>query len=386
MHPLVYNAARQHFTSATVPNMESEHLAQQGSHFTTLPWYKKINKFDELTTLHTFRTNAGHATPATEEEMSAVLFRYNLGIDVSSLFKFEPFADRTEDFWRLKDVDRYRYLQSHVTTVAESITEDLSVTKNDVTGRGVKNVLLAHLEYILQNHPVHLLSPDAHTQALQAIATTRLSLFNDYTQSKEMLENVLAMQRSANCNPLDVSKTLVKLAAVHQYFDEFAEARTILEEAAENHEADRRNRKSEEYTEPYDFGRLLGQLGTVYAALELKREAKETIERSLVLKQMKQPDLSDDPKAKEYGTDFSSSLTDLGHAYVLMGMPLYGKKILDLALTAQKNLLGEDHVEVVRTTTVLATAHLMQGHNEESKKLRHEAGKLQSKINAQPLY
>lgn len=248
----------------------------------------------------------------------------------------------------------------------------------------MKNVLLQHLEYVLKSHSMDLFSNDVHIESLQSIATTLSSLYNDHEQSRSILENTLTMQKSYNSSPFAIAKTLAKLASISQSLDDNDTARSLLEEAAELHEADRR--ECGDYKETLEFGQLLGQLGTVYAALNMKKEAKESIERSLMLKQQQPPDLTDEPKSKQYGADFSSSLTDLGHAYVLMGMPLYGKKILTLALTAQKNLLGDNHPEVVRTTTVLAVAHLMQGNNEESKKLRHEAGKLQSQINAQPLY
>jgi len=388
MHPLVYNAARQFFLSTTVPYMENEHLLADQLRHLNQSWYKRLSNFNEQACLHTLRSSIGHQPPSTgqpnEINPQPVLARYNLGINITSVYKFEPFADKTEDFWILKDIDRYRYLQSHIERVATALCDDIAVTKSDVSGRSTKCALLSHLQYILNNHPNDLFGLPRQIESYQTVALLYKSLYSDFVRSLSLLEDTLQLQKSSNANPLDIAKTISRIASVHQGKEEYNEARTLLEEASEYHEADRR--KVGEYKESLEFGKLLGDLGVVYGALNMKIEAKEAIERSLMLKQVTPPDLSDEAKSKQYGADFSSSLTDLGHSYVSLGMPLYGKKILDLALAAQKNLLGEEHPEVVRTITILAVAHLMQGHNEESKKLRFEAGKLQASINALPTY
>lgn len=394
MHPLVYNVARQFLLSATVPFMENEHVTEEESRHVTSSWYKRLTNFNEQLCLHTLRSSVGHPLPpqtppapelqAVVVQPTPVINRYNLGINIASVFKLEPFTDKKEDFWVLKDFDKYRYLQSHVSRVAKAINDDISVVKGDVAGRTAKTLLLSHLQYMLNNHPIDLFGLPGRIESFQTVALCYLNLFSNFDRAQTLLEETLALQRESNANPLAIAKTLSRIASVHQGREEYDAAKKLLEEASEYHEADRR--RVGEYKESLEFGKLLGKLGVVYSALSMKVEAKEAIERSLMLKQVTPPDMTDDAKKSEYGVDFSSSLTDLGHSYVSLGMPLYGKKILDLALAAQKNLVGEEHPEVVRTITILAVAHLMQGHNEESKKLRFEAGKLQATINAAPIY
>lgn len=386
MHPLVYNVARQHFASSSIYRREVEHLLESQTKYNNFPWYKRFNAFDEQTVLQKHRLASGHViNQANNVPAETYLFRYNLGIDVSPVFFTSPYSNRKEEFWLPKSEDKLKYLQDHISRVVTALCEEIDLSKENVEGRSVKRYLLTHLEYIVNNQPKELIHTPQYTQGLQTMAKCYFDLYKDYTRSQHVLEHVLQLQKiSSTVNQLDMAKTMGKLADIHNSFGEYEKSKSLLLDAVEIYEADRR--KCGEYKRCLEFGKLLGLLGIVYAALNLKSESKETIERSLMLKQAVPPDLADEAKSKDFGSDFASSLTDLGHSYVSMGMPLYGKKILDLALSAHRNLHGENHPEVVRTLTVLAVAHLMQGNNAESKRLRNEAGKLQSLLNGLPVY
>jgi len=362
-------------------------------------WYRKFSGFSDQACLHKFRTsdtsNNNNNTPITDpstktavvevENPQDYVFRYNLGINISSVFNKSFIPINKEEFWLPKDIDQFHYLQNHLSRVISSICSEIKVSKENVAGRSIKENSLQHLEYILNNQPAELIPSSKRIEALITVSKCYAKLYSKTNESKEILENVLQLQRSnAATNQLDIAKTMSSLAEIYNHLDDFETAKQLLEEAGELYEKDRR--KNGEYKRSLEFGKLLGLLGVVYGSLSMKIESKETIERSLMLLQAAPPDLNDEAMSKQYGGEFASALTDLGHSYVSLGLPLYGKKILDLALSAHRNIHGENHSEVVRTLTVLGIAHLMQGHNEESKRLRTEAGKLQATISAIPNY
>lgn len=389
MHPLVYNVARQHFLS-TISEMEAKHLEESEARYNCLSWYRRmLSGFSEQACLQQHRNNAGHKTTSTngikEDSAKSIIFRYNLGIDVSDIFDKGLLKEKPQPFLFPTATERLHYLQDHVTRVLTSLCDQIHVTKADLAGSCTKKSLMYHLEYILQNHPFELIGSENQLASLMTMAGGYMNVYKDSDRSKKLLDHVLELEKSsAQTDPLDIAKTLTELAQHHNNRAELKEARALLEQASEMYEANRK--KMGEYKRPMEYGKMLGVLGTVYGGLNMKVESKETIERALMMQQAVPPDTSDEDKSKKFGIEFASSLIDLGHAYVSLGLPLYGKKILDLALAAQKNLNGENHPEVVRAMTVLAIAHLLQGHNEESKKLRREAGKIQANINKIPLY
>ena len=384
MHPLVYHAARQRFLASSIHTMEAEHVNESERYYQNQPWYRRFNGFSAQACLQKHRISAGHGEPMADLSLPRmILNRYNHGIDISSVFNEKQ--PTKEGFWVPNDMDKMQYLQGHIMRTVSTLCDQISVTKADLSGRSVKKSLLMHLQYILNNQPIELVGLSKQIEGYQTVASCHASLYKDLEKSKNILEDVLNMQKSSTVtDSLDVAKTMSKIAEIYHALEENEKAKSLLEEAAELYEVDRR--KCGEYKRSLEFGKLLGLLGVVYGSINLKRESKETIERSLMLLQAAPPDFADEAKSKQYGAEFASSLTDLGHAYVSLGMPLYGKKILDLALSALKNLHGDNHAEVVRAMTVLGIAHLMQGHNEESNRIRKEAGKLQAAVNKVPCY
>ncbi|XP_002155323.3 uncharacterized protein LOC100209216 [Hydra vulgaris] len=385
MHPVVYNVARQHFLSATVHRMECEHILESELTYKNQSWYKKLNGFSKQASIHLFRNSAG-VYDGDISFAQSILNKYNFGIDISSIFKTITVMAKDELFWVPTDKELARYLQGHLARALSSINEEILVSKQDTGGLTSRKLLLCHLKYIMENQKMDVIGRKGYAECLSSLANCLALINEDFESSKQILQQVLDLQESSQeTNSLDIAKTMTDIAKMQQSLQQFDEAKDVLEKAAQLYEADRR--KFGEYKKPSDYGRLLGLLGVTYSALDMKRESKESIERSLMMLQAITPDLSDEAKSKQFGAEFASALTDLGHAYTLMGLPLYGKKILDLSLAALRNIHGTDnHPEIVRALTVLSVAHLMQGHNEESKKLRNEAGKIQTAINALPLY
>ena len=351
-------------------------------------WYRRFSTFNEQSVLQQYRNSAGDGQVnknMTQEEAASLMFRFNLGIDVSSVFQQQD--NIREEYWTPKSVEKVALLQDNLTRVVDSLCEQLNVTRSDLKGHTVKKLLIVHLEYILKNQPYELLGPKNQCKILFALAKGYTSVYKDTEASSQLIGQVLQMQRSmpdGNVDHLDIARTLGESANYRIDTEDYEGAKTLLIEASDIYEANRR--KYGEYKHPVEYGKLLGVLGAVYGSLGMKVESKETIERALMMQQSVPPDMSDEEKSKKFGAEFSSTLIDLAHSYVSLGLPLYGKKIVDLALSAQKNLNGEDHPEVVRALTVLAMAHLMQGHNEESRKHRKEAAKIQATLKKSPLY
>lgn len=390
MHSLVYNTARQQYLASTVYEMEWNHLAKSKLHYGRQNWYKKFTSFSEQACLQKYRVSFSDkkdVVTLNNQETGRYVDRYNAGVCISSAFR------DTTKFQNLKSISGYSlpsqeeefwYLQSHLVKVLSAISTDMSVAKQDVAGRTTKEKNMVHLEYILQNQPVQKCNTEIYSEVIRSLSTCYNGVLKNPQKAKYLLETLLDMEYTNKDTNLNIAKTLTTLGEVHQSLNEYEMAKRVLEEASEIYEKNRK--KFGEYKQNVDYGKTLGNLGVVYGCLGNKQKSKETIERSLMFLQAAPPDLSDEAASKRYGADFATSLTDLGHSYVLLGMPLYGKKILDLALATHKNLHGDNHPEVVRTVTVLGIANLMMGNNENSKKLRYEAGKIQSAINSIPFY
>ena len=384
--------ARQHFIATTLPDIEEKNLLENKDFHENKSWYRRFSTFNEQSILQQYRNRAGVEEinkNLTEQEASSLLFRFNLGIDVSTILQNDQQQQQQqqqrEDFWTPKPIEKLALLQDNLSRVVDSLCEQLNVTKGDLSGHSTKKLLIVHLEYILKNQPYELLGPKNQCKILFNLARSYSSVYKDTEASSQLINQVLTMQRSmADTDPLEIARTLAESANYHINTEDYERAKDLLTEASELYEANRR--KLGEYKHPIEYGKLLGVLGAVYGSLGMKVESKETIERALMMQQSVPPDMSDDEKSKKFGAEFASTLIDLAHSYVSLGLPLYGKKIVDLALSAQKNLNGEEHPEVVRALTVLAMAHLMQGHNEESKKFRKEAGKIQASLKKSPLY
>ena len=389
MHSLVYNAARQQYLASTIYEMEWNHLAKSRLHYQRQNWYKKFTSFSEQACLQKYRVSFSDKkdlVTLNNQETGWYVDRYNAGVCISSAFRDTSLQHlkSTSDYSLPSQEEEFWYLQDHLAKVLSAVSTDMSVAKQDMAGRTTKEKNMVHLEYILQNQPVQKCNIEIYSEAIRSLSTFYNGVLKNDQKAKYLLETLLDMKYINKDSNLNIAKTLTTLGEIHQSLNEYEMAKCVLEEASEIYEKNRK--KFGEYKQNLEYGKTLGNLGVVYGCLGNKQKSKGTIERSLMFLQAAPPDLNDDAASKRYGADFATSLTNLGHSYVLLGMPLYGKKILDLALATHKNLHGDNHPEVVRTLTVLGVANLMIGNNENSKKLRYEAGKLQNAINSIPFY
>ena len=385
MHPLIYAVARQHFLSNSVPKLEENFLKEDEMNFNRQAWFKKMSSYEPKTNLIRFRNEQAKTTVGSVDAAYLVNSYNNALINVSSVLA-EPDVKAVEgDFRFIKDDDKVKYLQSHLDRIIHSLSEEVRLSKQTVSGKTTVKCLDIHRDFLDSAYPVEVSGIKAKINSRLTSAKIASNIDND--NDKAIAEVQVAYQWLKDNDPgnsIEIASVLSQLAALFNSKEDHENGARYLEEAVELYESQRR--KDGEYKRPLEFGKALGALGVIKGTLGDRAKSKELIERGLMLQQTGAPDLADEAQSKHFGGEFASALIDLGHAYVSLGMPLYGRKILDLALMAHKNIHGEKHPEVVRTLTILSIAHLMQGHNEESRRLRKEAGKIQSQINALPLY
>ena len=385
MHPLVYAVARQNFISSTVPKLEKEFLLEDKQKYERQPWYRKMSTYDATTSLVKFRNTLSEIVLEPERATQLIELYNNAMIDVSSTLQAKEAKSEDASGQELFAVDCTKHLHSHLQRTLASVSDELNIAKQNIAGKTMSKHVGLHVEYILNSHSLDLLGVKNRSSGLLSLSSVCSNIYNDPQSALVLLNAALQLQQeSPEMDNLDVASTLTQLGNVYKSIDDTESSKMYLEQAFDIYE--RHRKKVGEYKRPLEFGKTLAALGIVCSAVGERHRSKELLERSLMFQQAGAPDLSDEAKSKHFGAEFASSLTDLGHAYLSEGMPLYGKKILDLALVAHKNISGESHPEVMRTLNLLSIAHLMQGHNEESKRLRIEAGKVKAAINIQPLY
>ena len=385
MHPLIYAVARQHFLSSSVPNVENTFLMEDEIKFNQQAWFKKLSNYEPKANLIRFRND--HATTAVKPEDAAPLVNgYNNAlINVGSILSNDALNFEKSSFRFLENEDKVKYLQHHLNRIIQSISEEVTLSKQTVAGKTIMKYLEMHRDYLDVVYPVEISGIKGKINSKATSAKVASNIDNDTDKAIAAVQDALQMLRDSDPgNSIEIAGVLCQLAALYNSKEDHENGMKYLEEAVDLYESQRR--KDGEYKRPLEFGKALGALGVIKGTLRERVKSKELIERGLMLQQTGAPDIADEAQSKHFGGEFASALVDLGHAYVSLGMPLYGRKILDLALMAHKNIHGEKHPEVVRTLNILSIAHLMQGHNEESRRLRKEAGKIQLQIDSLPLY
>ena len=150
LHPLVYSVARQHFIASTLPDIEEKNLLENKDFHENKSWYRQFTTFNEQSVLQKYRNKAGFEVinkNLTEQEASSLLFRFNLGINVSSIIQNDQ-PQQKEEYWSPKPVEKLALLQDNLTRVVDSLCDQLNVTRGDLSGHTSKKLLIVHLEYI----------------------------------------------------------------------------------------------------------------------------------------------------------------------------------------------------------------------------------------------
>jgi tetratricopeptide (TPR) repeat protein/molybdopterin-guanine dinucleotide biosynthesis protein len=352
LHDSCSESLKYHFLSHTVPRLEAEHLAASEVRWNETTWFKKFKTFDPDDCLMKYR----HSLP---------------GISGNKLLNQEKF----NQLYPSDDYIEYIHLVSHHHRVLEALHEDLKYLSRDKEDQAIRNYLRSHVEFISAKYlseqdqlrcKASLLSIDATSWSK---GDARLNEFND------LLREAKVVYGSSH---FEVSNILTMIGEVLYYSGNFEDAKNTLCTAVEIQE--RSSLKSPSHK--MDNAVTLAMLGLTYSSLGKKELCKQSLEKALTLFQTIPNDGNVSKKQRKI---VSTTVTDLGHAYVSTGDVIGAKRYLDLAIMAQRGIHGDYHPEVVRTLNVLSIVYSLLGDNSESRSCRKEAGKIESELQKQIL-
>ncbi|KAK3754964.1 hypothetical protein QZH41_017348, partial [Actinostola sp. cb2023] len=387
VNSIVHKVMSQLFNTTTALLLEEQHLVQAEEKHNNSSWFRRLWKFDAQTSLQEYRNCLGEK--AAVESTSQGTPHQAVTLDIPTMQHKPSLSCLLKASSNDVDMPSYRLIQSlvasdhyqhHIGLVLKTINGVSSVCSQDVQTRTLARLLMPHLHHILTTSTSRSLGPKSRAHALLAVASINSALGN-LDSSVPSLEQALTIEEEQfGASSLEVASTLTRLAEVYSSLDDASKARELLERAFSIYEQQRK--KSGEYKNPLEFARTMEALGAVYGALGFKQQSKDYIERALSYMQAAAPTTPDEIEGRRFTCEVASTLADLGHAYLSIGDAFAGRKMLELAVTGLKNMYGDEHPEVVRTLTILGTAYTMQGNWQEGKKMRKEAGKLQSKLDA----
>lgn len=386
VHPVVHSVFQQTFTSLTAPKLEDRFLQQAQHRYNQGSWFRRLQAFNPQQTLQEHRNSLGEI-PSSDSSLPANVsgyktYEFNREVpDLQKLLKNDCFGK--EDFRTIRPFDMVRHCQEHTARVLRTIKKEAAICGHDSKTRTVAKLLVPHLAYILATNTTGSLGPKSRAQALLASSSIDTTLGNQ-AESKRLLEEAFELEKQQFGElSIEAAETLTRLGDVHSSLGNTQEGRDLLEKSLKIYETLRKNHG--EYKNKLGFSRTLISLGILYGELGFKETSKDYLERGFSYMQAGAPPNPDELEGRRFAQDISTTLTDVGHAYLSVGQILQGKKLLDLALMGQKNLHGDNHPEVARTLTVLSIAYSMQGNSQESRKMRNEAGKIQARLGASPM-
>ena len=378
--PIIHAVFRQLFPSKTALLLEEQYLAQAKEKHERSSWFRRLWSFDPQRTLQEYRNSLGEGGDTQNEH--DVRGNSHTGVDVRNFFKVNQEWAEPESFRAIQPHDAVRHHQQHTSRVLNTINSLASVCGQDTSTRSLARLIKPHLDHILATNSPKSLGLKTRVHALSAVASIDTSTGN-LQPSKGLLEDVLAIEMELfGESSLEVASTLTRLADVYSSLEEATKSRELLERALQIYEKQRQI--AGEYKKPLEFARTMSVLGGVYGSLGFKERSMQYIERAFSVMQSAAPLNPNEIERRQFAGDVSSTLTDLGHAYLSVGNTTQARKILDLALQGHKNLYGDDHPEVMRTLTVMGITYTMQGNWPEGKKMRKEAAKVQARLDARP--
>lgn len=353
IHGLCQDSLRDHFLKYTVPRMEEDHLNLSRTHWEDTAWFKKFRTFDPSSALLQFRSSLPglrEGNVLNEEQFNSI--------------PSPPFATYFE----------YIHMVSHNHRAVNSLTSELKYLSRDTEDLAMRSYVKPHLSSIMSSCQL------AKRDSLKCRASLLSidSAVDKIDCSKEYNLLLEEMKESFGPGHFELANIMTSLAEIHYYAGEYLRARDLLLEALKIQEGvPERERTS---THSLDIATSMSLLGLVHSGLGNKKDCKETLEKALVLFQTIPSD-GDVPKKQRKLV--STTVTDLGHAYLFTGDVIGAKRYLDLAIVAQRNIYGEDHQEVARTLNVLSIVYSLLGDNVESRSYRKEAGKIEVELRTQ---
>ena len=371
-HPVVHNVFQQIFVNQTIPFLERQHLLIAERKHQQKSYFGRLRGFDPQKAILDYHKSLGDIVPGQVRE---TLFPSVTGKpNISSILGCNSTkgGDKTE----LKHQRTIRHLQEHFNRVVSSFSNHYRNVSCDDSGMVEGAMLLPHLKSLLHET---WLTATCKGQVYRTMAHIYSDVLGEHTTSNLLLTKAyLVYQDRYGENSLEIAGLLVQQANLCSISEDHQQSKALLERAVNIYQKDRK--VSGISKQPFEYGKALVALGVNCASLGEIPRSKDLLEKGLMELQNAAPN---DPHSKEnkwFAAEISSAVTNLGHAYLSLGQINQGRKLLELALIGHQNVHGDIHSEVVRALTTLSIAHAMQGNNQESKRLRNEAGKIRKRL------
>ncbi len=358
------------FTRYTVSRLNRDGLSSEEATFNRSSWFRSYRTFDQEQALE----NVHRSLPGISEP--GVMTR-----DVFEKRSMPPITIGTMSSSTEGGVDylEYQHLVSHSHRVVETLSEEVKAADHDASDILTRRYLFPHLKHVA-SYPLLSETDKLLCEYSQTAIEASLSVLS-HQESVAKFEQVLKKQRSlfGNKNQV-VARTLVDMGNLCYTVNDLSAAKSYLESSLRIYESTSSKQATKMF--PLEIGTAYSSLALVCSALNEKQRSKVLLEQALAAYQTMS---SEGVVSKRQRKLVSSSLTDVAHAYLSLGDVMMAKKYIDLSTMAHKNMYLEGHPESVRTLNVASIVYSMLGDKPESSRLRGEAGKQQTQLNARPL-
>ena len=351
------------FTIETVRYLEEKELARGEEHWNRTAWFRKWRSFDSRHCLLTFLSSL----PGVKEGGALTEPEYLLRQETTPLLPPYPLY--------LHHTSRYHIM-------ADTLRNILRYLRNDTEDMLLKKYLSPHVDSFLQTTPTSVLDNDILSMET-SLLNIRTSLSNTGFDNLFKEYNALLqahITQYSTPNHTRVASVFTSIADIYYTHNQHLDKATqLLLQAIEVYNSVPVKSKMWEVT--IDHASSLSLLGLVCASLGDKKGCVKYLEQSLMLYQQIP---SDGDVTKNQRKVVATTITDLGHAYIMLGDVNAAKKYLDLAVIAQRGIHGDYHPEVVRTLNIQRVMYTLMGDNLESRTIGREAGEIQKELTMIP--
>ena len=354
VHPSASDYIRNNFVSFTISHLEEVELIRAKATWDRTTWFKRFRTYDPNNSLSSFLSSL----PGVKDGGAYTQEQYNQ--QGTSLVSYRE----------------YIHAVSHYHRIAQTVSKELRYLGKDNEDSLMKKYLLPHIEYIISTHQHRLTDKDALCFETALVNVHSVLSNASYESLLQQYESLLTAHVSTHGQQhILTANILTSLGELYYHKADYDKAFNVLKQAINIHEGIIPRLKTQECS--VDHASSLSLLGLVYAGIGNKRLCVKYLEQSMV---MYQSIPSDGDITKSQRKVVATTITDLGHAYVMLGDVISAKKYLDLAIIAQRGIHGDVHPEVVRTLNVQTIVYTLMGDNSESRHLGREAGEIQKEL------
>ena len=358
INPLLFELIPKYFLQSTVPRLEQAHLTAAEEDFQRNTWFKRFRSFNPDHAISKYRSalpGLGGGGVATEEQFKADWTDHDT-TDVHSSY------------------GRYLHSLSHHHRVVSSMHKELKHLSRDIEDLLTRRCLLPHLTMVSGLRPLSHRDQQLceMSQLAASAAISPEGCERTYAKCEAILSDQVDMWGPS---APELVLTLAVMAELAYYSGDFASSKRLLLRRLDIQEETPKYKRSPEQL--VDMATTVSSLGLAQAALGEKEESKDNLEKALNLFQTV-PAEGEVPR--KHRKLIASTVTDLGHAFLLLGDLNNAKRYLDLSVMAHRNIYPEGHAELARTLNVMSIAQSLLGNTSESKTLRKEVGKMEADL------